>query len=343
MRAAGQRHAPARQRRQRADLRAARHRQDGIRAPAGARGRLRAVRGGLPGPRRQQPVGQGPLPLAAGVAGLPARACPYRAAVRRGGRRLPRQRSRADEPVRPGRHARLGQRQGLGQPDARAEPGAGDLDLQLDPADRPGLPAPFPVPPGAEDPAAAGAREHHPQAPGRAGCQRRLYHRAGRAQDADAGTGAVGRALRRAGTARRGRAGGSADPAPAGTRRPRHGAAPRGRGAAGGHALPAGEPAPGNPLRGGQDRRRAARAPARHAVLLRPARHRQDRAGRAYRGRAGPAADDPPRLRPDEQICGRDRAADRRHVCARRRGWGGAAAGRGRQLHAEPPAGGAQL
>ena len=50
------------------------------------------------------------------------------------------------------------QRQGLGQPDPRDQPGAGDLGHQPHRADRPGVPPPLPVPPRAEEPAARRAR-----------------------------------------------------------------------------------------------------------------------------------------------------------------------------------------
>ena len=43
------------------------------------------------------------------------------------------------------------QRQGLGQPDPRDQPGAGDLGDQPHRADRPGLPPPLCLPPGIED------------------------------------------------------------------------------------------------------------------------------------------------------------------------------------------------
>ena len=50
-----------------------------------------------------------------------------------------------------GAPSRQRQRQGLGQPDPRDQPGAGDLGHQPHRADRPGVPAPLPVPPGAEE------------------------------------------------------------------------------------------------------------------------------------------------------------------------------------------------
>ena len=61
-------------------------------------------------------------------------------------------------------------------------------------------------------------------------------------------------------------------------------------------------------LRGAEDRRGAAPQGLRHAVLLRPAGHRQDGAGRAHRARAAAPADDPPGERPRQQVRRRDRA-----------------------------------
>ena len=53
----------------------------------------------------------------------------------------------------------LRQWQGLGQPGARIQPGAGDLGDQPHRPDRPGLPPPLPVPPGAQGQRRRGARE----------------------------------------------------------------------------------------------------------------------------------------------------------------------------------------
>ena len=69
------------------------------------------------------------------------------------------------------------QRQGLGQPDPRDEPGAGDLGHQPHRADRPGVPPPLPVPPRAEVAAAGRARgAGHARAGRRAG-ERRIRRR----------------------------------------------------------------------------------------------------------------------------------------------------------------------
>jgi hypothetical protein len=57
-----------------------------------------------------------------------------------------------------------------------------------------------------------------------------------------------------------------------------------------------------------------AKEPGVNVLLLRPARHRQNRAGRAYCQRAGAAAADQASQRPDGQICRRNRAAHGRHV-----------------------------
>ena len=148
--------------RQRAALRAAGHRQD--RAGEGRRRgrRARAVRGRVRRPRRQFAVRPRPLPLAADQPGVPEGRAQRGAAVRRGRGRVPadQQRHRAADGAarhRRRRGQRLGQRQGLGEPDPRDQSGAGAVGDEPHRADRPGVPAPLPVPPRAQV-AAARAR-----------------------------------------------------------------------------------------------------------------------------------------------------------------------------------------
>ena len=80
-------------------------------------------------------------------------------AVRRGGRRVPaRQRdaaglmARAEQQALAAAVSHSGQRQGLGQSDPRIQPGADDLGHQPHRADRPGVPPPLRLPPGASSP-----------------------------------------------------------------------------------------------------------------------------------------------------------------------------------------------
>ena len=191
------RHAAARRgraqgaRRERAALRPARHRQDRTRQGGGAGRGARAVRGRVRGPRRQLAVGPRPLPLAADRAGLPQGQCPGRAAVRRGRGRVPadQHRGRAVHGARR-TDSRAGQRQrqrqGLGQPDPRGQPGAHAVGHQPHRADRSRVPAPLRLPPRAQVAAAGRARAAREEdARGRDGV-RGLHRQAGRAQGPDA-------------------------------------------------------------------------------------------------------------------------------------------------------------
>ncbi len=125
------------------------------------------------------------------------------AAVRRGGGRLPAhldRRRAADGAARHRRRHALGQRQrqGLGEPDPRDQPGAGDLGHQPHRADRPRVPPPLPVPPRPEVAAARRARgAGDARAPGRAGV-RRLRGTPGRAARPHARAGAHGGQVRAA-------------------------------------------------------------------------------------------------------------------------------------------------
>ena len=221
--------------RERAALRAARHRQD--RAGQGRRpGRgAGAVRGGVRRPGRQLAVRARPLPLAADRAGVPQGQRAGGAAVRRGRGRVPADLERgraADGAGRAGRGAAQQQRerQGLGQPDPGIQRGAHDLGHQPHRADRSGVPPPLRLPPGTEVAAARRARGPGAQdAGGRAGV-RRVRRQADRAQGPDAGADPHRGALRRPGQRRR-QLDGKPDRAPAAQLRPGAGQ-PRARHAA---------------------------------------------------------------------------------------------------------------
>jgi hypothetical protein len=120
-------------------------------------------------------------------------------------------------------------------------------------------------------------------------------------------------------------------------RRRRWATRPRRAGPPAGHHLGPGDAQRRDPLRDSAHRRGAEGARPRHAVFLRRARHRQDRAGRTHCPRAGAAPDRQAGQRPHEQVRRRDRAEHGRHVPRGGSREGGAAAGRGRQLSAGPP------
>ena len=174
-------------------------------------GRAGAVRGGVRRPRRQFAVRPRPLPQPADQPGVPQGRPRRGAALRRGRGRVPAdlQRGRAADRA-PGqrrrrrrRHEQQRQRQGLGQPDPRDQPGAGDLGDQPHRADRPGLPPPLPVPPAAEESRRrARARRWSPGRWRRTG-ERRLRRQAGRAARPDAGADPHRGALCAAGPRRR--------------------------------------------------------------------------------------------------------------------------------------------